>query len=320
MNSNKDVIFVAQVAPGQNEHVKGASWSDAFGSRVKIRIPGKHPETSEIKDDDLPWAIVSKPTSQGHFDRGSTGIWGGEWVLCVASDYAGQDPIIIGSFGRAANMPEITASINGTTQYRDVSTYNGGLQPGNHQLTGGSSKRSDPRTLPIGNDIKEDAKTDPTSQTVTENGVPKEPIITVNEDGSTTVTIVNSDGTKVNYPFKAGEEISPATRKNFNKIQETNFNSQMSQEALLRGDYPSASYFADRAAGRETPFSAYRDAGTFDFQDQQVSQYRPDYTAKDKAEDQLLLRSIQRGELGPVPDAQIQQIINRINGVGVRGV
>ena len=183
MNSNKDIIFVAQVAPGQNEHVKGASWSDAFGSRVKIRIPGKHPETAEIKDDDLPWAIVSKPTSQGHFDRASTGIWGGEWVLCVASDYAGQDPIIIGSFGRAANMPEIAASTNGTTQFKDVSSYNGGLQAGNHQITGGSSKRSDPRTLPVGNDIKNDAKTDPTSQTVTENGVPKEPIITVNEDG-----------------------------------------------------------------------------------------------------------------------------------------
>jgi len=175
MNSNKDIIFVAQVAPGQNEHVKGASWSDAFGSRVKIRIPGKHPETAEIKDDDLPWAIVSKPTSQGHFDRASTGIWGGEWVLCVASDYAGQDPIIIGSFGRAANMPEIAASTNGTTQFKDVSSYNGGLQAGNHQLTGGSSKRSDPRTLPIGNDIKEDAKTDPTSQTDTAQEAVKDP-------------------------------------------------------------------------------------------------------------------------------------------------
>ncbi len=47
-----------------------------------------------------------------------------------------------------------------------------------------------------------------------------------------------------------------------------------------------------------------------------------DYTPQDKAEDQLLLRSIQRGELGPVPREQIDAIINRINGVGgqVRGV
>jgi len=269
INNGDLEIFVAQVAPGQNQHTKNASWDDAWGDRVKIRIPGKHTETSEIKDDDLPWAIVAKPTGTGHFNRASSGIWGGEWVLCMHNPKISQEPTIIGNYGRAANMPEIVASTNGTTAFKDVSTYNGGLQPGNHQLTGGSSKRSDPRTLPIGNDIKEDAKTDPTSQTVTENGVPKEPIITVNEDGSKTVTIVNSDGTKVNYPFKAGEEISPGTLKTFNKMQETNFNLQMSNEALLRDDYQSASYFADRAAGRETPFSAYKDAGTFDFQDQQ---------------------------------------------------
>ena len=46
-----------------------------------------------------------------------------------------------------------------------------------------------------------------------------------------------------------------------------------------------------------------------------------DYTPQDRAEDKLLLRSIQRGELGPVPREQIDAIINRINGVGgqVRG-
>jgi len=44
------------------------------------------------------------------------------------------------------------------------------------------------------------------------------------------------------------------------------------------------------------------------------------YTAQDKAEDKLLLRAIQKGELGPVPQEQIDQLINRINGVGVRGV
>ena len=224
MNSNRDIIFVAQVAPDQNQYVKGASWNDAWGSRVKIRIPGKHPESAEIKDDDLPWAIVTQSTNYGHFNRGSCGVWGGEWVLCVASDQAGQDPIIIGSFGRAANMPEITASINGTTQYKDVSTYNGGLQAGPHQMSGGSSKKSDPRKLPIGSDVKEDAKTEP-----------KFDLSKLEKDLSTPIA-------------------------------------------------------------------------------------RGDYTAEDKETDKLLLRSIQRGELGPVPQEQIDQLINRINGVGVRGV
>lgn len=39
------------------------------------------------------------------------------------------------------------------------------------------------------------------------------------------------------------------------------------------------------------------------------------YTPQDRAEDKMLLRSINRGELGPVPQQQIDQIINRINGV-----
>jgi len=168
INNGDLEIFVAQVAPGQNQHTKNASWDDAWGDRVKIRIPGKHTETSEIKDDDLPWAIVAKPTGTGHFNRASSGIWGGEWVLCIHNPKISQEPTIIGNYGRAANMPEIVASTNGTTAFKDVSTYNGGLQAGPHQMSGGSSKRSDPRTLPIGNDIKEDAKTDPTSQTDTE--------------------------------------------------------------------------------------------------------------------------------------------------------
>jgi len=313
---NSPKRFVAQVAPSQNEHVKGASWSDAFGDRVKIRIPAKHPETAEIKDEDLPWAIVVKSTGSGHFNRSSSGIWGGEWVLCEYLDEAGQTPIIIGSFGRAANMPEITASINGTTQFKDVSTYNGGLQAGNHQMIGGSSKKSDPRTLPVGSDIKEDAKTEPKNQNVTESGVPREPIITIGEDGTKTVTVIDADGNKTNYPYKNGD-IPPSSLATYSKMQETAFNQQMSKEATLRGDDASATFYANRAAGRETNISSFN-TSKLSSSSTSIAQY----TAKDKAEDKLLLRSIQRGELGPVPREQIDQIINRINGVGgqVRGV
>jgi hypothetical protein len=46
------------------------------------------------------------------------------------------------------------------------------------------------------------------------------------------------------------------------------------------------------------------------------------YSPQEKAEDKMLLRSLQRGEMGsgPAIDKAIQDIINRINGVGVRGV
>ena len=39
------------------------------------------------------------------------------------------------------------------------------------------------------------------------------------------------------------------------------------------------------------------------------------YTSRDKAEDKLLLRAIQKGELGKVPQSQIDALINRINGI-----
>ena len=46
------------------------------------------------------------------------------------------------------------------------------------------------------------------------------------------------------------------------------------------------------------------------------------YSPEERAEDKMLLRSLQSGELGSGPgiDKAIQDIINRINGVGVRGV
>ena len=44
------------------------------------------------------------------------------------------------------------------------------------------------------------------------------------------------------------------------------------------------------------------------------------YSPQEKAEDQLLLRAIQRGELGPVPRQQVDELINRNNGVRLRGV
>lgn len=48
------------------------------------------------------------------------------------------------------------------------------------------------------------------------------------------------------------------------------------------------------------------------------------YSPQEKEEDKLLLRALQRGEIGSGPqvDKAIQDLINRINGVGqqVRGI
>lgn len=46
------------------------------------------------------------------------------------------------------------------------------------------------------------------------------------------------------------------------------------------------------------------------------------YSPQEKEEDKMLLRSLQRGEMGSGPniDKAIQDLIDRINGVRLRGV
>ena len=92
--------FLGQVPPGpKNQHLEGTSWSDAHGDRVKVRIPGMHPMSSnddlcELPNSELPWAIVAKPTTSGNRNKQSTGIWGGEWVIGFFLDSDCQIPVI----------------------------------------------------------------------------------------------------------------------------------------------------------------------------------------------------------------------------------
>lgn len=73
-----------------------------WGDRVKVRIMGYHPsEGTLLKDDDLPWAMILKPTSQGNGNRGSTSIVGGEWVMGIFLDEECQYPVILGVLGRS---------------------------------------------------------------------------------------------------------------------------------------------------------------------------------------------------------------------------
>ena len=139
-------LFIAQVAPGQNQNVKGAIWTDAHGSRVRIRIPGKHPVDSELKDEDLPWAIVAKPTSNGNANGGSVGIWGGEWVIAAYMDESEQLPIVLHVLGNNLSDYDIRESEDGSTYFKRVDRYNSGLKPGVHQTIGGP-KPTEPAKL-----------------------------------------------------------------------------------------------------------------------------------------------------------------------------
>lgn len=133
--------FIGQVPPGQNQHTRTTVWEDAHGDRVKVRIPGMHPmssedEAKELLDVELPWAIVAKPTSHGNRNNISTGIWGGEWVIGFFLDEDCQIPVITHVLGNNLAEYEIVNSTGGTTKGKRVSRYNGGLTAGPHQHIG----------------------------------------------------------------------------------------------------------------------------------------------------------------------------------------
>jgi hypothetical protein len=139
--------FIGQVPPSKNQYQKDdIKWSDAWGDRVKVRIPGIHPQDNTIKDDDLPWAIIAKPTSQGNFNGGSTGIMGGEWVIGFFMDESNQIPIIthvlgVNIVGNAADAQKLKQL--GSTFFQHIRRYDGtGLAPGNSEVSGGSTKSS----------------------------------------------------------------------------------------------------------------------------------------------------------------------------------
>jgi len=158
--------FLAQVATGQNETVKESTWNDTHGDRVKIRIPGKHPRCASqgLPDDNLPWAIVAKPTSHGNKNKVHSGIWGGEWVIGFFMDEGEQQPVITHVLGN--NQTEYDA--NDTDCLKRVNRYNSGMKPGEHQITTGDkpSKQTD-----INSDDFKDVEVKKQNSTYEVNGI-----------------------------------------------------------------------------------------------------------------------------------------------------
>jgi hypothetical protein len=130
--------FIGQVPPNQlaNKTQKGA-----WGDRVRIRIPGYHSQGPEVTDENLPWAIIAKPTSQGSYNYGSTGLAGGEWVIGFFLDESCQIPVITAVLG-ATKLENLTtleeAKEKGTTYLKNVTRYNFGIAAKIHQQPGGS--------------------------------------------------------------------------------------------------------------------------------------------------------------------------------------
>lgn len=119
-----------------------------WGDRVKVRIVGYHPrEGAFLSDDDLPWALISKPTSQGNLNKGSVSICGGEWVMGLFLDDDCEQPMIMGILGRSVDSYEISLSdqnSQGSTEFKTVNIYSGLNSAAAWNFLAGPSPGQDP--------------------------------------------------------------------------------------------------------------------------------------------------------------------------------
>ena len=165
--------FLGQVPPCQNQHVRTAIWKDVHGDRVKVRIPGMHPmsspdEEKELTDQELPWAIVAKPTTHGNRNAQSTGIWGGEWVVGFFMDEDCQIPVITQVLGNNLNEDTDTKFSDGNTKGKRIDRYNCGREPNQAEITGGP--KPDSQAKPTASELDK-AKTAVSPSPKNENGV-----------------------------------------------------------------------------------------------------------------------------------------------------
>ena len=58
--------WIGQIPPAKTWALQWSKKPKAWGNRVKVRIMGYHPpNTTELADEDLPWATVLLPTNHG---------------------------------------------------------------------------------------------------------------------------------------------------------------------------------------------------------------------------------------------------------------
>ena len=145
--------FLGHVALNQTENKLN---DNRWGDRVKVRIVGHHPaEGSVISDEDLIWAMVLKPTSQGSLNKGSTAIVGGEWVIgfFLADGGNRKNALIVGVLGRSDPSYDETITTVGqkfSSEFKKTLNYFGTVLPTDYQtLSGGTSSSQAPTVPPV---------------------------------------------------------------------------------------------------------------------------------------------------------------------------
>lgn len=137
--------WIGQVPLGQTDNkTEALKWGD----RVKVRIMGYHPkEGNLLSDEDLPWAIILKPSSQGNLNRGSTSIIGGEWVIGIFLDDDCERPMILGIMGRSNPGYEVTLQdqqSQQSTEFKQALPYFDSIGAQPYQLISGPGASDTP--------------------------------------------------------------------------------------------------------------------------------------------------------------------------------
>ena len=92
--------------------------------RVRVRVYGRHDDKTNIKDEDLPWALPMQPVTSAALGKVGTsplGLMKGSKVKGYWADKDQQYPIIFGSFGKAGDIKNSGTTTNGTEEI-DIST------------------------------------------------------------------------------------------------------------------------------------------------------------------------------------------------------
>ena len=136
--------FLGQVPPNVSPS------QDTWGERVPVRIFGYHTEDGAIlPNEDLPLALISKPTTAGSDNRQSSTIVGSEFVLGFFLDGDdAQQPVITGVIERnvvsTTEISSIDATTNKSTGFKSTNYY-GSNRPAWRVAT--QNKNPDPESI-----------------------------------------------------------------------------------------------------------------------------------------------------------------------------
>ena len=153
--------WIGQIPPSKSWLLQRKKRPEAWGNRVKVRIMGYHPQnTTELSDEDLPWAAVLLPTNNGSGRSGfKKPIRVNQGDICIGFFLDGDDaqqPIIIGVIGNS----RYTVDKEPPSPFVPFSGYTPETTPGGKTIvkneTGDDSQQTD---SPVVNIEPERAKT-----------------------------------------------------------------------------------------------------------------------------------------------------------------